>query len=514
MKQIKYLSLLFIVGLFSLVSCTKGWDDLNTDPNNPTDAPATNVLAHSIRYTAQRFFNDWQGMNNFLSYSGQVTKIQYTDEAHYDYRESTVNSAWRDYYITLTDLKKITQMASDGENDDKEVNMKATAITFSAFLWQMATDQWGDIPFSEALRGEEGITNPKYDSQQDIYMALLDTLKDAADLFDPVNGGDVGNGDILYNNDPVKWQKFCNSLRLKLAIRISYIDPTTAGNVISEIMGDPTKYPVFTSNDDAAVLTWTGVQPYQEPWYDNKYNRNRDDHGAAKTLVDTLVNTNDPRLDIYVNHFDYTGNDMGYVGQVEGAGTNTAVARPGEFFRDNPSGYTYFMRYAEVCFDLAEAYLRGLGVGADDAIAQSYYEDGINASMSEYSVDNTAVSTYMAQAFVDWNSPFHFSYTSANADLEGLRDANDKIVKIVMQKWLAEYKEGQELWAESRRNDFPQVQVSSLCPFTGHTRQGFRYPYPTDEQNLNGSNLSQVTTGIVDEFWGKQMWWDTRTGVQ
>lgn len=508
MKKIKYLSLIFIVGLFTLSSCTKGWEDLNKDPNNPTDVPATNILAHSLRYPAQFLFDSWQGMNNFLSYGGQVTKIQYTDEAHYIYRETVVNSAWRDYYITLLDLKKIVAKASDGEDDEYESNMKAVAITFSAFLWQMATDQWGDIPYTEALRSEEGITNPAYDSQQDIYMALIDTLADAATMFDPLDGANtLGDGDILYGDDIAKWQKFCNSLRLRLAIRISYVDPAKAGEIISEILGDSDKYPIFESNADAALFKWTGVLPYVEPWYDNKYTSNRDEHGAAYTIVTTLDELSDPRLAIYADEAP----GGGYIGQVEGAGTNTSVSRPGTFFVDNPAGYTYFMRYAELEFIISEAYARGLGVSADLAMAKTHYEAGINASFAEYDLDATA---YLTSTGVAWGDDVTATIsTYATPALE--YGTNSMYLKqIYLQKWLAMFKQGQEVWAESRRTDFPQVAVNSLSPYTGHIRQAFRYPYPTDESNLNSSNLSTATTGIEDEFWGKQMWWDVRTGVK
>lgn len=510
MKKIKYISLLFIVGLLFVSSCTKGWEDLNTDPNNPTDVPATNILAHSIRYPAQVLFDDWQGKNNFLSYAGQVTKIQYTDEAHYVYRETVVNAAWRNYYITLLDLKKIVEKASDGKNDELETNMKAVAITFSAFLWQMATDQWGDIPFSEALRGEDENFNPVYDSQEDIYMALIDTLKEAADMFDVLNqaSNSLGDGDILYGGDVLKWQKFCNSLRLRIAIRISYINPTKAGEIISEIVDNPTDYPVFESNDDAAIFYWSGILPNVEPWYDDKYVGNRDDHGVAHTLVTTLKELSDPRLGVYA---DYVPGTTNYIGQVEGAGTNLNVSRPGTFFVDNPAGGTYFMRYAELEFILAEAYARGLGISVDTNAAQTHYENGIKASFEEYSLDATS---YINSPGVAWGNDVTSTITTYSTPALDYGTNSNYLKQIYLQKWISLYKQGQEVWAESRRVDFPIVAVHSLSPYTGHTRQAFRCPYPTNEANLNGSNLSQVTGGIVDEFWGKQMWWDIRTGVQ
>lgn len=492
MKRINILSFIVVLGLlFVGNSCTDDWEEMNVDPNNPDKVPATNILANSIRYSGDYFFDDWQGMNNFLSYSGHVTKIQYIDEALYDYRGGVVNTAWTDYYITLSDLQKMKMIAEEEE----KVKTQAVAETYSVFLWQMATDQWKAIPYFEALKAEENENTPAYDSQEAIYYDLLARLEAANDMFNapenPANPENLGEGDILFGGDFSKWQKFCNSLHLRVANRMSEVAPADAKAEIEKILGDPGKYPVMESNDDNAFLYWPGAAPYKEPWAENL--ETRDDHGMAKTLVDTLRNLNDPRLPIYAKPVEGAATE--YVGVVEGAvkgsiSTDT-ISRIGSYYRENPAGFTPYMRYAEVLFIQAEAAQKGWNVGMS---AQDAYEDGIEASMNEHGI--TDVDDYLTHPSVAWGG--------------------DNLTKIRKQKWIAMFKQGQELWAEQRRTDFPPMEDApgSIYGPENHNRQPFRYPYPDDEKNLNSEEWSKVSGGIVDDFWGQQMWWDTRTGVE
>lgn len=494
MKKILNLKVLLVFGLiFTFTSCTKDWEEMNTNPNEPTEAPATNILAYSLRYCGDSFFDDWMGMNNFLSYGGQVSKIQYIDESRYQFRESVVNNAWRDMYLTMLDLKKAQELAAAQGNP----NLQAAAMTFQVYMMQMATDMWRDIPYSDALQGEAGMTNPKYDSQQSIYMGMINQLAEAADLFDPGSitvETDLGEGDLLFSEDPstavIKWQKFCNSLRLRIAIRISDVDAATAGSIFSKVFGDPAKYPVMSSNDDNAFLWWPGAAPYKEPWQENS--QTRDDHGMCNTLIDTLKGLADPRLPVYA-HPNPDGEYVGVpAGAIDGSFDMANISRIGARFRDDAAGFTPFMRYCEVEFYKAEAAMKGFnngGVSAEDA-----YVAGITASMEENGIEQADIDTYLANPAVAWN--------------------ND-INQIYFQKWISIFKEGEEVWAECRRTDVPLMGEAVGSPYQSHNRPPFRYPYPTSEYNLNSANINAVTdnAGIVDYFWGQQMWWDVRSNV-
>jgi len=501
MKKLNIISSIVLLGLiFFGVSCTEGWEDLNEDPNNPSEAPATNILAHTIRVAGGAFYDDWQDMNNFMSYAGHVTKIQYIDEAKYDYRESVVNTAWSNYYNLQLDLQKMRNLTEEN-NKPKSY---AVAEVFSVFLWQMMTDMWKDIPYEDALNGEDGTFQPEYTSQQEIYMDLLERLDSANQaLNQPVNTANpdnLGAGDILYNGDKAKWQKFCNSLRLRIAMRISKIDAETAQGVAEAILTDQENNPIFASNDDNAYLWWPGAAPYKEPWALNL--ESRDDHGMAKTLVEKLKELDDPRIKAYAK----PNEDGEYVGVVEGAAEGSFqtsnISRIGAKYREDPAGFTPFMRYAETMFNVAEAAQLGWNTGS--FTAQGAYEEGVEASLMENSVnqiDNSTLITeaemtkYMNQPEVAWNAAEGFS-------------------KIYTQKWISLFKQGREAWSLTRRTDQPVMPPAAASVYDGHNRQPFRYPYPTQEKNLNTANNNAASEGIDDQYWGQQMWWDTRTGVQ
>lgn len=484
----KITSYICIAGLavVTQLSCTKKFEEINTNPNNPVKAPTTNVLAWVLETYGASFFDAWGNMNEPETYGGHLGKIQYIDEARYIYRTGTITSLWNSFYrISKNAQSIIDQAAADGAT-----NMQAAALTFQSYIWQIATDRWRDLPFSQAIRGDEGFITPTYDKQEDIYPVLIAQLKTAADLFAQGGSDQLGTGDLLYNGKVAKWRKFCNSLRLRVAIRLSNVNAALSKSIIEEVTGDPVKYPIFGGNEDNAFFMWTATSPYQEPWFNDF--KTRDDHGISKPLVDTLKNLADPRLAVYakpaVSDGQYRGVEIGPPGNLPAIGQ---YSRIGTRFRETPDGYSPFMRYSEVKFILAEAALKGWNTGTTAVAA---YIDGITASMNENGItDPVVISNYINGAKVLWN--------------------ND-VKKVYMQKWLALYKDGHETWAEERRNDFPVLPAASGSPFPGHNRPPFRYPYPSEETTLNGNNSAAFVADIKDDFWGKKMWWDTRAGVQ
>lgn len=484
-KIVNFNILLVLMLIFTSISCTKNFEEMNVNPNQPSDVPSTNILCFDLRYVGDNLYNAWQGMNEMCSYAGHISKIQYIDEARYNFREGVVNNAWTYYYYVMNDMKVIIEKS----DADGSMNMKAVALTFQAMLLQMTTDQWGDVPWRNALLGKEGTTNPAYDPQNQIYSDILAQLKTAADIFAEGHGDDIGAGDLLFSGDVGKWQKFCNSLRLRAAIRMSLVDPGTAKTVIEEVLGNPGQYPVMGSNDDNAFLYWPGSSPYKEPYYEDS--ETRDDHGVCSVIIDILLANNDPRLPVYA----HPNPDGVYQGIDPGAVDNSSnvpnTSRIGAIYRDDPTGFSPFMRCAEVLFNIAEAAKNGWSTPG--WTAQSAYEAGIAASMEENGVASGDIDTYLAQSAIAWN--------------------ND-IKQIWLQKWISLYKQGQEAWAENRRTDMPAIEVAPGSVYVGiHNRQPFRYPYPTDEINLNGTNAEAAAAVVVDSFWGQQLWWDKRTGV-
>jgi hypothetical protein len=160
------------------------------------------------------------------------------------------------------------------------------------------------------------------------------------------------------------------------------------------------------------------------------------------------------------------------------------------------------MRYAEVEFIKAEAYLRA-DLLNDPAKAQTAYVAGVTASCAEHGVTAGNITTYLAGTNVGWGLTGSWGYSN--------------LQKIYYQKWVSLFKQGHEAWAEIRRTDTPLVGIApGAVPatiVTSHNRPPFRWPYPTSEYTLNKTVVEAADDGIVDRFWGAKMWWDTRTGV-
>lgn len=490
MKKIKYIIASLLVVLF-VGSCTEGWEDLNSDPNNPVDVPAMNILTYVERYSCN-FLYDITEAEYSASFAHHTGKIQYIDESRYEFREGHINGDWNSHMYAQLDIKKIIEKAQEAGN----TNLEAIAMTMSAFLWQKMTDTWGAVPFTEGAQGEDGIIQPQYDSQETVYNGLLTMLEDANTKF-AANTGIVTDADILLGGDIAWWRKFANSLHLRVAIRMSDVDETAASAEISKILDDPATYPILESNADMVALKWDG-SAWREPWMANS--TGRDDHAIAKTIVDFMLDLNDPRLPEYAHPAasdgQYRGVVVGIAEANEGDFQLNEISRIGERYRDDPTGLSYMMRYAEVEFLKAEAYERGLATGD----AQAAYEAGITAAMEEHGVAAADITAYMANADVAWDD---------NTGTLGYTN----LQKIYFQKWFSLFKQGHEAWAETRRTDVPQLPHAPGSPYlgNGYDRPPFRWPYPSNESTYNEDVVNQWNTGIVDFFWGEQMWWDTRS---
>ena len=462
-----------LAGFIFFSACTEDWEELNVDPNNPTEVPATNLLAQAMRYFGDTYYDAWFNMNNTSTYAGHLGKIQYIDESRYFERESVINNQWTYLYYVAVDLENAKQFAMENNNR----NLYAAALTFQSLAYQIGTDSWRNMPFTESIQGGEGVTNPAYDLQEDIYPALLDSLKKAGDIFAEGNITKLGAGDILFGGDVDKWQKFANSLRLRLANRIKDVSSLGATH-LDEVLDNPATYPIMESIDDNAYLYWPGSAPYKEPWMEDS--ETRDDHAVGSYLIDYLVSTNDPRREVIAKPAKSDGTLRGVVPGVsdDNIGNIAQYSRIGDLYRGDAMGFTPFMRYSEVLFIRAEY--------ENDA---DLYEDAILASMEENGVDNEAdINTLLA------NVPFSME-------------------NLYYQKWVALFKQGHEAWAETRRTDVPVMSAAPGSRFPGHNRPPFRFAYPTNEANLNSVNYAEHGDKVVDRFWGEKMWWDTRTGV-
>ncbi len=487
MKKIMHIKVFLLATvLLVLGSCTKDFDEMNVNPNAATVVPATNVFLRAIMSTTYTLFGERLDVYYAGSYAGHTAAIGLGD---YEYRVDINNSMWRSMFISMTYFVDAMALAEAEGND----NLYAAALTLKAYTAQQTTDMWGDIPYSEAFRLGEEIIYPKYDKQKDVYASILAELKQASEMFS-ADGGDLGVGDYIFKGDVDKWIMFCNSIRLRVAIRMSTVDSDGAAAVVAELAGKP----MLADNSDNAYLWYPGVTPDQEIWFErmgaadgNKKDQYRTNH----ELVSRLKANNDPRLSVYVdpNRYGVYNGYRFYDGQTKDTTNNgNNVSHIGDRFGNDPTGFSPWMNCAEVYFNLAELYERGLASGD----AKTAYEMGVTKSLEENGIDASAIAAFLAEPGVAWG-------VGSMSNLE----------KIRTQKWIALFKQSVEAWSEARRTDVPLMTgVSEDYAAIGHTRPPFRMAYADEEKSLNTNFPTEVVE--TDIFYGTQVWWDTRTGIQ
>jgi hypothetical protein len=475
--------------LLAITSCTKSFEDINTDPDALAEVPPANMLANVLRNTGESFGGDVDGYGTFAGY---IVKIQYLDYmSGLVPTNNTYGNRWYACYYNLAQLNDVLQ----NTNEEGDRNIRLVARLWQSYMWQYLTDGWRDVPFSEALKGSESegfILKAKYDRQEEIYPAVMDSLKRIADDMAAGFGDDnIGEADLIYGGDMARWQKFCNSLRLRMAIHISGVSPELARATIEEIAGDPGKYPVIDDNDANCYLYWPGAEPYYEPWYNNGYvGRRVDNFGMSDIFIEHLLEMDDPRIAVVANK----AGDGQYRGYQNGAASAppslTSISFIGDHYMNNAAGFTPFFKSCETYYILAEAAMLGYNVGMT---AEEAYEKAVGLSMEDNGIDAESTADY----------------------LEGKGKWNNTKERIWWDQWVALFKDNFEAWTLYRRTGIPSTNYPSINSIYGdkHNDQPFRLPYPNNEYLYNVENLNSVLSNVEDYVWGQQMWWDTRTDV-
>ncbi|MBN1387078.1 MAG: SusD/RagB family nutrient-binding outer membrane lipoprotein [Bacteroidales bacterium] len=554
MKYLENIRNILLVTLFILGtgSCTKNFEEMNKSPNSPVDVPAINIFTNTIYSGLSTELGGWIQHTYLGCWCQQWTKIQYVDEDKYETRDMSGDFDGP-YSGTLKNLTIVINKTTE-EGDDK---LLAAAKILRAWMFMYLTDLFGDVPYSEALQGFEtdGIIKPVYDTQEDIYMALLDELDEANTL---LTGTTVnfGSGDIMYGGDPVKWRKFANSLKLRLLNRCAgtpwsftydmigtqpdvTTDPGAAAYAgadaeIATILSNPTQYPVFESNADNAKLVFPGL-PYRNWIFNTLFART--DQGIAQTMVNWLEDRDDPRLHIYAQPIsssydigtgDYSGLDYeGFQnGSSELSATIPLISLLGTKIAYTETSPVYVMTYDEVQFIKAEHYLRV----ANDGAAQTAYETGIAASMARWGCNDggTVSPSYKfgasEVAVLPVSYPVDYAAYLAHplVDWDVAPDDAHKFQLINEQRWAAIFGQGVQAYSEIRRTGFPERIFEYELEATVYPDLGLpiRIWYSNNEGTYNGENLADAksrqnieasnegmfsTNGIQS-----QMWWHTR----
>ncbi len=470
MRTLKLLKVPAAVALAGaiLVGCTEDFAGINTNPNAPTDVNAEFLVSSAMRDAASQVLG-----NNFLNLWAQHTsRIEYAWDGRYDVRD--YSGTWTAYYAgPMQDFGEIEMKSGEAGRP----NDQAVGAIMKAWLYQNVTDLWGDVPYSQALQGDEN-TQPQYDSQQQVYEGLLNDLAAAATLI-TTSGPDFEDADLIYEGDMARWKMFANSLRLRMAMRLTDVDPGTAQAEAVAAIGAG----VFGSNDDQAIFRWLNELGSSNPWFTGEVERPGGGRISA-TIVDTLASYADPRLPVFARPNDedeFLGHESGLK---DGHGIPfTARSKVGERFvrdLDNPS---MLMSYSEVLFLEAEAAARGYTSGN----AGQLYQDAIRASMEWYDIDSADIDAYLANPRVAYN---------AGTGLE----------QIGLQMWIGFFGQGIEAYSSWRRFGSPNL-VAGPDNVTGGMIPR-RLKYSEEEQSLNSANLQTAISRQGGADLGDRVWWN------
>lgn len=469
-------ALLAVIFVSGLSSCSKQLSDINKNPNASENPTPDYLLTSVIKSAADNYWGSDANYSAAQLITQQWARIQYTDVDRYIFNNTSFSSVWKTILSNnIHDLDIIIDSGRASGNN----NYIGAAHVLRAWEFQLLTDAFGYIPYSQADNIDQ-YPSPQYDSQQDVYHGLLDELDSAILLLSP--SGSAISGDIIYNGSVTNWIKFANSLKLRIAMRISDREPDVSKKVIAEIESDPTG--LISSNTETAELVYD-VSPNWNPVA--AIFSTREDSRISKNLVDRLEALNDPRLPVYADLPEDTS-IHNYAGVPNGLNTNdasgyglTKTSRPGKYFRaDNAPAV--ILSYSEVLFYLSEAAARGYTNGN----AGELYKKAIIASLNQYGItDNTVISNYLDQSPVRYNAA---NYKESIGD----------------QKWIALFGEGLEAFAEWRRLDYPQLQPAEAGVLNG--RIPVRYIYPGTEQTLNNKSYTaavnaQGTDNLLTKLW-------------
>ncbi|NEU07237.1 SusD/RagB family nutrient-binding outer membrane lipoprotein [Flavihumibacter sp. R14] len=459
-------------------SCTKDFEEVNTDPNR-IESISPGTLLNPIIYNMASFnatraddftFHIMQVSLPFPSASGGVHR--------YDISESAGNSTWNTYYRWITNIKEM-KAAADKASDP---NYQAIALTLNAWTYSLLSDAFGDVPMEEAARGDEGIFRPAFNTQQQVYTKILADLETANSLFNATKPMIYGT-EILYGNNVTNWKRFCNSLHLRLLLRVSKRTEMDAFTKMAAIVNDPVKYPVFTKNTESAILQVTNVVPNVSPW--GRAVDFTTFRAAGAFFIDNLNAFNDPRRALFntVARSSDGKTTIGYRGIPSGfSGSDTQ-------FSFLPSNLNIalvtapmkivIMPYAEVEFIKAELAQKGK-IAANP---QTHYELGVKAAIEQ------------------WGGVMPANYfTTAAAAYDGTLE------RIMLQKYYALYFTDYQQWFEYRRTGFPVLPKND--GMLNNKVVPVRFRYPTTTVTNNNENYQKAVASLGGDDINTKVWWE------
>ncbi len=516
MKKILFI---FIVALFAN-ACTDGFEEANINPYEITHESLEQDFNHIGSFYPSLLGNLFghQIEENLIAESFcdyMATPTPFVSGINNTTYYITWNTYWdRIYDKLMSPASQVIDIAEEGGYSVFAQWAKLIQILGMSRL----TTYHGPVIYS--TYGQE---NASYDSEEELYTQFFADLDEIQGVFS-TNEDYTGmkNFDASYGGDVTKWEKLVNSMRLRLAIRISKVAPELAKTEGEKAINDEAG--LILSNDDNFYVSLYGSDMYLSiicfQWNDTR---------MSAGMESFLVGLKDPRIEkyfqpatdesLYADHPDYPYKGIRNGAKLVAKGDHTACSMINSSF-ESVTSRPYFSA-AEVYFDLAEAALRGWD-GAGDAATN--YEDGVRASFAEWGA--SGVDDYLADHTstpIDYNDPVYngaindfVSRSSVTVAWNESATNEEKLEKIITQKWIAGFTNPNEPWADFRRTGYPKIAL--IYKNESNSDWGVipddewikRMPFVNDERSSNADGVAAaVATMKGDDLISTRLWWDT-----
>ncbi len=542
MNTYKNLALaLCCLGTLFISSC-KDLDEMNINPNgiDPSIANPSQLISTVISGTGKTVTG--QGFGD-MSVVMQHTQLDGWSNNGYSWQTSSHDGLWGSLFSNLRNAKELMTKAEETDNDF----FRGTALIFMAYNWGYLADMWGDVPFSEALRNDEGIMNPKYDSQFDIYKGILDYLEQANTLLSkPQDEYNVisTTQDILYGGDVAKWRKFANSLALRYYLRLSEKEPEFARTGIGKIVGNESMYPLILESADDASFAYAGNNS-SSSWPTNIVGNTDLSSGyhrvkLCSTLVEEMRSHNDPRLGVWANpvelplyldssreewpddetrsvEFIVDGEKVTkrcrVVGSKQVSDYENDVNHPGvpvnfnHDFIGMPPSWTIGAEYA---FNLSTVTYQGRPNMHCSMLNDIYKLAShellkarmLSASETRFNLAEIALKGWGGNAREQYEAAIRTSFESWGvgdryADFIAQPDVafDNSLEQIIVQKWVASWSATCEAWFDWRRTGYPELKPGLR---TKRAALPIRFYYVQNEEQTNMEKMRAALDNFED----------------
>lgn len=472
----KHIYSILIVLFF--ISCTNDFEEINTNTNAPVTVQPSLLLRQVIYdYGEQMSYEGFTAGNLLGQYS---TALDFNLFDRHNLKSPQLGgNPWPIFYQNLRDNEIILNLSQ--ENPAFAV-YEGPALVMKAYMAAGLTDLFGDVPYSEAFKGNVVTVTPVYDTQESIYMdagGILDNLEKGIAAMESYSGTISLEGDILFNGDLAGWIRFANSLKIKYLMRIS-----AKVDVAAQLQTIVSEGNFINENAENAIFNFTDGEP-------NNFRLARlrigdfNNYVLSETMDEILTGLNDPRIGRLYRPFGNSTEEE-FNGLLNGIDASAGVSLAdysllGTIFRENTGLLdANFMTSMETHLLLAEAAQKGL-ITADTELS---YNTGVT------------------QAFAYWQVELPADYLNT----EGALANGNPLENIITQKWIANTINGYDGWIEYRRTGFPQLKTISAS--LNDNLIPIRMPYPAEEEALNSVNYAAAANKTGGNSINVPVWWD------